>query len=61
MFMNEDEYYAMVDSFEKAALEKAEAGEEFPTMTPEDIAQYAIWEYEDSYRDMLWMDEGGLK
>ena len=55
MFMTEDEYYAMVDSLTEAELEKAEAGEEFPTMTPEDVAQYAIWEYEDSYRDMLWM------
>lgn len=30
--------------------------EEFPTITPEDLAQYAIWEYEDSYRDEFWMD-----
>lgn len=61
MFMDENEYYAMVDAQAEAELERAEAGEEFPTMTPEDVAQYAIWEYEDSYRDMLWMDEGGLK
>lgn len=56
MFMSEDEYYAMVDSLAEAALEKAEAGEEFTTMTPEDVEQYAIWEYEDSYRDILWME-----
>lgn len=61
MFMTEDEYYAMVDSLAEAELEKAEAGEEFPTMTPEDVAQYAIWEYEDSYRDMLWMEGEDLK
>ena len=30
--------------------------EEFTTMTPEDVEQYAIWEYEDSYRDILWME-----
>jgi hypothetical protein len=30
-------------------------------MAPEDFAQYAIWEYEDSYRDMLWIEGEDLK
>lgn len=70
--MSEREYYEEIDMLTKRGEMMAEQGlnedgtplfpeEGLPTLDEADMADYAIWEYEDSYRDMLWMEGEDLK